>query len=156
VNRIGASTASQSSRRDPPKLVLQLPIPHSLRCGASLFLFLARATPRILKLDWLRLIRGPNGARDEFLLAGTAQNLRKLAKLDTGAELPGGLKIASLSKPPRRQFSPSIDFDLLPGFFNKICQKRKLAGSGSPTMNVTFTLPHDFASLLSGRGRAPL
>ena len=35
---------------------------------------------RILKLDRLRL-RGPNGARDEFLLAATAQNLRKLAML---------------------------------------------------------------------------
>lgn len=37
---------------------------------------------RILKLGRLRL-RGPNGARDEFLLAATAQNLRKLAKLAT-------------------------------------------------------------------------
>ncbi len=35
---------------------------------------------RILQLDRLRL-RGPSGARDEFLLAATAQNLRKLAKL---------------------------------------------------------------------------
>jgi hypothetical protein len=35
---------------------------------------------RILKLDRLRL-RGPNGARDEFHLAATAQNLRKLALL---------------------------------------------------------------------------
>jgi len=35
---------------------------------------------RILGLDKLRL-RGPNGAKDEFLLAATAQNLRKLAKL---------------------------------------------------------------------------
>jgi hypothetical protein len=35
---------------------------------------------RILKLDRLRL-RGPNGARDEFTLAATAQNLRKMAKL---------------------------------------------------------------------------
>lgn len=35
---------------------------------------------RILRLDRLRL-RGPNGARDEFLLATTAQNLRKMAKL---------------------------------------------------------------------------
>ena len=35
---------------------------------------------RILKLDRLRL-RGPNGAKDELLLAATAQNLRKLAKL---------------------------------------------------------------------------
>jgi transposase len=35
---------------------------------------------RILRLDRLRL-RGPNGARDEFILAATAQNLRKMAKL---------------------------------------------------------------------------
>ena len=35
---------------------------------------------RILQLGRLRL-RGPNGARDEFHLAATAQNLRKLAKL---------------------------------------------------------------------------
>lgn len=35
---------------------------------------------RILKLDRLRL-RGPDGAKDEFLLAATAQNFRKLAKL---------------------------------------------------------------------------
>jgi len=34
---------------------------------------------RILRLDRLRL-RGPCGAHDEFLLAATAQNLRKLAK----------------------------------------------------------------------------
>jgi transposase len=35
---------------------------------------------RILRLGRLRL-RGPCGARDDFLLAATAQNLRKLAKL---------------------------------------------------------------------------
>ena len=35
---------------------------------------------RILKLDRLRL-RGPSGAHDEFTLAATAQNLRKLVKL---------------------------------------------------------------------------
>jgi transposase len=34
---------------------------------------------RILRLDRLRL-RGPNGANDEFLLAATAQNLRRMAK----------------------------------------------------------------------------
>jgi transposase len=34
---------------------------------------------RILKLDRLRL-RGPTGAHDEFLLAATAQNLRRMAK----------------------------------------------------------------------------
>lgn len=35
---------------------------------------------RIMRLDRMRL-RGPNGAKDEFLLAATVQNLRKLAKL---------------------------------------------------------------------------
>lgn len=35
---------------------------------------------RILRLDRLRL-RGPCGAHDEFLLAATAQNLRKMARL---------------------------------------------------------------------------
>lgn len=38
---------------------------------------------RILLLDRLRL-RRPHGARTEFLLAATAQNLRKLAKLVGG------------------------------------------------------------------------
>jgi hypothetical protein len=33
---------------------------------------------RVLKLDRLRL-RGPSGARDEFLLAAIAQNLRRMA-----------------------------------------------------------------------------
>ena len=42
---------------------------------------------RILRLDRLRL-RGPNGARNEFLLAATAQNLRKLAKLIPYAPAP--------------------------------------------------------------------
>jgi hypothetical protein len=35
---------------------------------------------RILKLGRLRL-RGPRGAQDEFTLAATAQNLRRVAKL---------------------------------------------------------------------------
>ncbi len=42
---------------------------------------------RILGLDRLRL-RGPNGARDEFHIAATVQNLRKLAKLIPGAPAP--------------------------------------------------------------------
>jgi Transposase DDE domain len=37
---------------------------------------------RILRLGRLRL-RGPRGAQDEFVLAATAQNLRRLAKLAT-------------------------------------------------------------------------
>ena len=44
---------------------------------------------RILSLGRLRL-RGPNGAKDEFLLAATAQNLRRLARLRP----KGGLKTA--------------------------------------------------------------
>jgi len=44
---------------------------------------------RILRLDRLRL-RGPNGARDEFHLAATAQNFRKLAKL-----MPNGPRVAT-------------------------------------------------------------
>ncbi len=35
---------------------------------------------RIIRFDRLRL-RGPCGARDEFLLAATAKNLRNLANL---------------------------------------------------------------------------
>jgi len=50
---------------------------------------------RILRLDRLRL-RGPSGARDEFLLAATAQNLRKLAKLIHHQR----------SSPPRRNQAP--------------------------------------------------
>lgn len=48
---------------------------------------------RIMKLDRLRL-RGLSGARDEFLLAATAQNLRRMAKwlMPTAAE--AALKIA--------------------------------------------------------------
>ncbi|MEM6932111.1 MAG: IS1182 family transposase [Pseudomonadota bacterium] len=42
---------------------------------------------RILGLGRLRL-RGPTGANDEFLLAATAQNLRKLAKLFPMAHTP--------------------------------------------------------------------
>jgi len=40
---------------------------------------------RILKLDRLRL-RGPSGAHDEFLLAATAQNLRRMAQWLVPAE----------------------------------------------------------------------
>jgi transposase len=46
---------------------------------------------RILKLGRLRL-RGPRGAQDEFLLAATAQNLRKLAMLRP--KLPPSLQMA--------------------------------------------------------------
>jgi IS5 family transposase len=45
---------------------------------------------RILRLTRLRL-RGPNGARDEFLLVATAQNLRRLARLRPTIELPDAM-----------------------------------------------------------------
>jgi len=60
---IAKTDACQTSRRERKKVEM-------------LFAHLKR----ILRLDRLRL-RGPCGARDEFLLAATAQNLRKLAKL---------------------------------------------------------------------------
>ena len=50
------------------------------RCQRKKVEMLFAHLKRILKLDRLRL-RGPNGARDEFHLAATVQNLRKLAKL---------------------------------------------------------------------------
>src|ERR1700719_1217558 len=50
------------------------------RCQRKKVEMLFAHLKRILKLDRLRL-RGPIGARDEFHLAATAQNLRKLAKL---------------------------------------------------------------------------
>ena len=54
---------------------------------------------RILRLERLRL-RGPCGARDEFLLAATAQNLRKLAKL-----IP--IPAPAMAERPRRPTSSS-------------------------------------------------
>ena len=47
------------------------------RCQRKKVEMLFAHLKRIVKLDRLRL-RGPNGARDEFHLAATAQNLRKL------------------------------------------------------------------------------
>jgi hypothetical protein len=57
-----------------PVLLLGLGLAAAANAAATLKL------KRIPKLDRLRL-RGPSGAKDEFLLAATAQNLRKLAKL---------------------------------------------------------------------------
>ena len=63
ARRIAETTDYQQSRNDRKKVEM-------------LFAHLKR----ILKLDRLRL-RGMNGARDEFLLAATAQNLRRMVKL---------------------------------------------------------------------------
>jgi hypothetical protein len=81
---------------------------------------------RILGLGKLRL-RGPSGAKDEFLLAATAQNLRKLAKIipfpepifATQAERPGFATLNSRPNPHRRGYDN--------GFFNGI---RPLRPSG--------------------------
>src|SRR5437762_8708905 len=48
---------------------------------------------RILKLDRLRL-RGLNGRNDEFLLAATAQNLRRMAKWLAPVAIEGELGLA--------------------------------------------------------------
>ena len=63
ARRISKTSAYKQSRNDRKKVEM-------------LFAHLKR----ILKLDRLRL-RGMSGARDEFLLAATAQNLRRMAKL---------------------------------------------------------------------------
>ncbi len=62
ARQIAKSSAYKQSRKDRKKVEM-------------LFAHLKR----ILKLDRLRL-RGPSGAHDEFLLAATAQNLRRMAK----------------------------------------------------------------------------
>jgi IS5 family transposase len=48
---------------------------------------------RIMKLDRLRL-RGLSGAQDEFLMAATAQNLRRMAKWLMPSEAGAAMKTA--------------------------------------------------------------
>ena len=48
---------------------------------------------RIMKLDRLRL-RGLSGAQDEFLMAATAQNLRRMAKWLMSSEADTAMKTA--------------------------------------------------------------
>jgi hypothetical protein len=69
---VGQTAAYQRTRRDRKKVEM-----------------LFAHMKRILKVDRLRL-RGLSGARDEFLLTTTAQNLRRMAKyLGTGPpEIP--------------------------------------------------------------------
>jgi hypothetical protein len=64
---------------------------------------------RILKLDRLRL-RGPKGARDEFLLAATAQNLGKTGEIDPNAERTASPRCeARTSCNARRNRATSVD-----------------------------------------------
>ena len=90
---------------------------------------------RILRLTRLRL-RGPNGARDEFLLAATAQNLRRLARLrpinmlpDAAAQTGDGcLRAAQVTLsnfPVALRSSPSEA--ILDGFFNGIRRQQSQA-----------------------------
>jgi transposase len=72
ARRIATTREYQSSRRERKKIEV-------------LFAHLKR----VLKLDRLRL-RGLSGAQDEFLMAATAQNLRRMAKwLTLDVEKPG-------------------------------------------------------------------
>jgi transposase len=68
--------------RDLARAIAQTETYHTSRRQRKKVEMLFAHLKRILRLDRLRL-RGPCGARDEFLLAATAQNLRKLAKLIT-------------------------------------------------------------------------
>ena len=60
------------------------------RCERKKVEMLFAHLKRILKLDRLRL-RGLSGASDEFTLAATVQNLRRLAKLASPSRLLGGI-----------------------------------------------------------------
>jgi hypothetical protein len=65
--------------RDVARAVAKTPLYKQSRKDRKKVEMLFAHLKRILKLDRLRL-RGPSGAHDEFLLAATAQNLRRLAK----------------------------------------------------------------------------
>jgi len=72
------------SARDVAREVRQTPAYRKTRRQRKQVEMLFAHMKRILKMDRLRL-RGISGARDEFLLTATAQNLRRMAKrLGTG------------------------------------------------------------------------
>jgi len=68
------------SSREVARSVAQTPAYKKTRRQRKKVEMLFAHMKRILKLDRLRL-RGMSGARDEFLLAATTQNLRRMAKL---------------------------------------------------------------------------
>jgi len=88
---------------------------------------------RILKLARLRL-RGPRDAQDEFVLAATAQNLRRLATLVARPPPAQALRIAKRKscvesvgvggKPHRSKMNRANDIIGHSDFCNKICQKQ--------------------------------
>jgi hypothetical protein len=65
--------------RDVARAIAQTPQYKQSRRDRKKVEMLFAHLKRILKLDRLRL-RGLTGAHDEFLLAATAQNLRRMAK----------------------------------------------------------------------------
>lgn len=65
--------------RDLVRRLMGTPQYQQSRCERKKVEMLFAHLKRIIKLDRLRL-QGPTGAHDEFLLAATAQNLRRLAK----------------------------------------------------------------------------
>ena len=71
--------------REVARALAGMPAYEQSRQGRKRIEMLFAHLKRILKMGRLRL-RGPCGAQDEFLLAATVQNLRKLAKLITPSE----------------------------------------------------------------------
>lgn len=59
--------------------------------------YLIDVAQSILRLDRLRL-RGLSGASDEFALAATVQNLRRLAKMTSPLQLLGGIFAPAVCK----------------------------------------------------------
>jgi Transposase DDE domain len=87
------------------------------RCERKKIEMLFAHLKRILRLDRLRL-RGPSGAQDEFLLAATVQNLRKLAKL-----IPCPPQCRPESKQTHARLIPcNIPNSWAADFFNTICR----------------------------------
>lgn len=71
------------------------------RCERKKVEMLFAHLKRLLKLDRLRL-RGLTGAHDEFLLAATAQNLRRMAKrLGSRRQITGSVCLLK-AKPPHQ------------------------------------------------------
>jgi transposase len=65
--------------RDKARAIAKTPAYRQSRKDRKKVEILFAHLKRVMKLDRLRL-RGPSGAHDEFLLAATAQNLRRMAK----------------------------------------------------------------------------
>jgi len=107
---------------------------------------------RILKLDRLRL-RGPNGARDEFHLAATAQNLRKLATLVPSSPADTGLRGQHPSSTPLAAPRLPRPDNSKTYFFNGIGQERfpRQRLSGRSVFRKRSVAVDDWASRLLGQ-----